>query len=1102
MTFDTTDPTYQELRARVLSGRSRVVPFVGAGLSVYGEPAGRLPAWRELIDRLIAHGQLLGLIDEHGDPAITQAITTGRYIEAMDRLLGSLGEPTFKRLVERELDERDKPTPPAIAELVAIGWSLIVTTNLDRLIARAYLERHGRPMDAFTSLDTHRLAAALAGTLSSQETLLAQIHGAVDMYPSWRLTRAHYEQLLQQPGYVEALKQLFLRQVFFVGFGLQDDDLDLLLSTVAEIYPAGVGEFYALIARPRRDDPVVQHLIRTNGLRPIFYDVDPSPDPNDPFGGHREVFDCLQDLAAAWAAADHSFEVTLKYFPELDPYVIGRETESAELLQLVTRRAGGVVQVLGLGGVGKTSFVQRVLTDHRPELARAGYGFAFGCSFYRADIGQFIQDLALTIAAPSTLPLPQQVERIAAHLRAHRTVLVLDGLEALLDTERQLRTPALQQIIDAVLQGRGTVVATSRTPIAGGLFEHATVIELQALSGSDIISFLDNWGLDRLGDLATRRLVEITAGHPLALRILAGLLSNVRPADAVLTIEQSAVINVADPIDPLRENRLARIFSSYLHHLEPDAIAFLTTFTVFDQPVSYSLVTGTLARAYPDTNANEELVATDLRPLIVELIRQRLLTVSAVGELSSHPTVREYFASHARSSEKNLAPLHRHLAREYLRGGAELPATFTEAQPLLAACRQAAACEDWTLFDDTFRRRLMQDHLAHLCDYLGAWDEALTVARLGDGSSFPAQQIRDPAFYPLIVARCLKHLGRSAESRSKYLDGLALAAGSRDPETAMYVNNFLTLLLWRGELDAADMLAELNLRALSWITDDWRRRWQIEHGCSSIAYLKLQQGQLDAASALFEHSAHAWDDYPEERVWVWDYYPFYRSELILLEDPSAHQAALQAIEPLMSICESRDWPEPRCRGHIQIASIFLDRARRERDPAALTQADQHLDVARQIPNAMIVPDVEIEFQLTSVKTELVRRGLQPDRPLAVAEIDGMLKRAANLIEVSELRLAEPQLIAGRALLDLELGSPANAEAGWRRAIAECERQGNRLAASSPRSLVFWLGELFDHSPGLASGKPGPDLRPAIGSELTAEWMIERLAEVRAHGDGH
>lgn len=217
MGFDVEDQTYQDLLARVLESGAKVVPFVGAGLTAYGSPADRLPLWRGLLERLIEEGKRLGLIDATISARISRLLDAGSYIAATDRILDALGEPTFRRVVERELDDTGKPTPPVVAELVAIGWSLIVTTNLDRLVARAYLERYGRPMRAVTSLDTRGLAAAIAGTLASPETTLAQIHGELDVYPSWRLTSSHYRQLLQDPGYTEALKHLFLRQLFLLG---------------------------------------------------------------------------------------------------------------------------------------------------------------------------------------------------------------------------------------------------------------------------------------------------------------------------------------------------------------------------------------------------------------------------------------------------------------------------------------------------------------------------------------------------------------------------------------------------------------------------------------------------------------------------------------------------------------------------------------------------------------------------------------------------------------------------------------------------------------------------------------------------------------------
>jgi hypothetical protein len=1099
MKFDETSEAYQDLRLRLLRSGGRVVPFIGAGLSIYGPPEQRLPLWRELIDRLVAEGTEIGLIDEDGDAALTAALGEGRYIEAVDRLIGLLGEPNFKRIVERELDDTDHPVPPAVAELVAVGWSLIVTTNLDRLISRAYLERHGRPPNAFTGADTHRLAAAMAGTLTSPETLVAHIHGSLDDYRSWRLSRSHYDQMLQDPGYVEALKQLFLRQVFFIGFGLQDDDLDLMFANVAEIYPAGVGEFYALLPRSRRRNPVVLALIKRNGLRPIYYDVD--DDPDDPFAGHRAVFECLQDLARVWASSARALDVTLRYFPGLDPFVVGRTAELRALGRTLISAEGGVVQVIGLGGTGKTSVVQQLLATEAPALTTAGYRLVFGCSFNGADVAQMVQDLALATIGPLARPLPEQVERVCDHLRTERTVLVLDGLEILIDAERRITNPYLLEIIQSVVRGRGTVIITSRVPVRGGDLTHAPALEVGPLAPDEVSEFLGLWGLDDLGRDAVDRLYEITAGHPLALRVLAGVLRNVPAEDAIRTIERSSVIDVADEIDPLSENRLSRVLGGYLRHLDPAEMALLTAASIFDEPVPYPLFEGVLGRHYPDAAVTAPLVDRDLRVVVAGLLDRRLLTVSPVGEISCHPTVREYFARHAQRSSISLVPIHREVASCLLGDATSEAMTVTEARPLLAGARHAAACEDWTLFDDVFRRRLMREPLGYLCDYLGAWDEALSLARRACDSSYPATATPDPAYYPLTVARCLKHLGRSNESRATSINGLQMSAASHDPETAMYVNSFLTLLVWRGELRAADALTEINVRALSWIEDPWKFHWQLQHGFSSIAYLRILQGHVDTAAVMFDRSDHAWDDYGE-RPWTWDYYPFHRSEVILLADPSAHDRALASIQPLLTVAIEEAWPEPACRGHLQSAAVHVDRAARERDVSELVRARQCLGEASAIAIGMRVPDIAIAHRLVSFRADLVARDIGVPvslDPLAVGE---MLDHVERTMASSGLELARPDLIAARGAAALLTGDTERAVAAQSEALAHCRRQGNAWAPRSPRSFVGWLGDtLGGGAVAIESTGSSSDLIDLVGSELSPELMSERLDLVASWDDG-
>ena len=307
-----------------------------------------------------------------------------------------------------------------------------------------------------------------------------------------------------------------------------------------------------------------------------------------------------------------------------------------------------------------------------------------------------------------------------------------------------------------MIRGGGGAALTSRVQVRGEAFERAASIDVEPLSTPEILELLDIWGLDGLGMIAKERLVKICAGHPLALRILAGVLKGVPADQAVATVERSAVIDIADEVDPLSENRLARVFGSYIKHLDDAEMAFLICSSAFQGPVPYPLAHAALSRRYPDTEINAPLLDRDLRPTIGSLLERRLVTVGADGTLSSHPTVREYFERLAEHAPHPLAPIHRFLADEYLRDAPELPESFEEAVPLLAACRHAAACQDWELYEDLFRRRLMRGFRHYLSNNLGAWEESVDLARLGEHPSFPAESFVEPGYCPFTVARGLK----------------------------------------------------------------------------------------------------------------------------------------------------------------------------------------------------------------------------------------------------------------------------------------------------------------------------------------------------------
>ena len=805
------------------------------------------------------------------------------------------------------------------------------------------------------------------------------------------------------------------------------------------------------------------------------------------------MFECLAHLAEAWTSHNAVLDMTMKFFPEPDPWLVGRHAELAQMKGALAAPEGRVVQLVGFGGVGKTSLVQSFLSQHRTALSEAGYRSVFGYSFQGADMLQFLHDLESVTVGRSNASAPEVKERVVSHLRRHRTLLVIDGAEAILTGTAEIRSPYVAEMVRGALDGGGSVITTSRTPIGGELFEAATTIDLAPLDVSATSDFLSNFGLGHLGRYGAERMFAMTGGHPLALRILAAALQGQQPDEALSVLEKSDPLGIVDEVDPLEENRLARVLESYRHLLDPTEADFMRAWAVFDAPAPYALVDRTLGRRYPNSSVTSELADRDLREIVIRLRELRLVNSSADGLLASHPAVREFFGASMRERRSELEPLHRTIIAHYLDRSAKRPDNFDEAKPLLIVARHAAAIPDWSLFDDIFRNRLMRGFRSYLCNNLGGWDEALALARLGDTPEFPARHTREPAYYPITVARCLKHLGRSAESRKQYLSGLRNAAAARDPDTAKYVNNFLTLLIWRGELGAAESLVEMNVRALGWTDQEWMQRWQVEHGFSSIGYLRLLQGRLRAAADLFVYSMRAWDGSATERLWMYDYYPFHRAELQLLADPTAHADAGRTIEGLLAVAAEHHWPESMCRGEIHAAAIAADRARLDGSEAHLEAARNRLERARSHSAGLAVADVRIAFLLCEAKIEIVRCVTAGVGSGDVELLRQLAESTRQIVEMSGLRLAEPELGAVFGAAELLRGEVEEARSLANAAYQRARERGDWLSVHSPRSVLNWLLARLSTSMPWNPVEPVTDLRRLDGAPLEQDWMLDRLA---------
>ncbi len=192
--------------------------------------------------------------------------------------------------------------------------------------------------------------------------------------------------------------------------------------------------------------------------------------------------------------------------------LVGRERERAALLELVDHDAPIVVAVHGIAGVGKSTLLQAAAVDARER----------GATVVRLDGGTFE-------------PTPRGfTEALGDALDGHpgRVLLAIDSYERLRLLDAWLRqsfVPSLPDNVRLLIAGRDLPTAWQRD-----LGDLLRLVRLDNLSDEGALELLRRSGLP---DATAARVARLARGHPLSLRLAAGVLAE-RPGlpaeDAVL----------------------------------------------------------------------------------------------------------------------------------------------------------------------------------------------------------------------------------------------------------------------------------------------------------------------------------------------------------------------------------------------------------------------------------------------------------------------------------------------------------------------------------------------------------------------------------------
>jgi hypothetical protein len=209
-------------RLAVLARRGRLVPFMGAGVSV-GAGA---PTWRELIGRLAAGVDMdeeeVESLEFEGRSALDQA----SYLRELYRRRSGDGRAFWEAVVRAVTTDRYGLTPALLASL---RTEQAITLNFDTQFE-----------DASADIDDIRTIIPADGTSRGEtDKWLLKLHGSIRDPDTIVLTRDDY---LGYSANREALSgivkaNLITHHLLFVGFGLTDDHFHQIIHDVRRAIP-------------------------------------------------------------------------------------------------------------------------------------------------------------------------------------------------------------------------------------------------------------------------------------------------------------------------------------------------------------------------------------------------------------------------------------------------------------------------------------------------------------------------------------------------------------------------------------------------------------------------------------------------------------------------------------------------------------------------------------------------------------------------------------------------------------------------------------------------------------------------------------------------
>lgn len=302
----------------------------------------------------------------------------------------------------------------------------------------------------------------------------------------------------------------------------------------------------------------------------------------------------------------------------------GRSQELSRLTTWITFDRCKFLTILGMGGIGKTALALSLIDQlGRNGATPAPFEYILWRSLQTAPaLLQLLDSLLHTFSIEQINSIADDVQRgtlqVLQHLRKHRCLLVLDGLEAILDQGNTYRPgyeeygTFLQQLNCTNHQSCVLVTSREKTPELIHEGKNTRCLTLRGLPATDALDLLKSQSF-KGQELGLQALIKLYGGNPLALKVAVPLIRDLFGGNVLVYLNQNTVV---------MGSHLRAILKQQLDRLSTFERAIIYWLTIWQEPIILGRLQSHLLYTSDPAITLESLASLEARSLLEKLFNQ------------------------------------------------------------------------------------------------------------------------------------------------------------------------------------------------------------------------------------------------------------------------------------------------------------------------------------------------------------------------------------------------------------------------------------------------------------------------------------------------